>query len=103
MAEIELNLDAMMLSELLALAAGVASALEDNANFPNPEPNPEELKALTNNVTAAEETCRKQRALAVQAKVELDKAADALREALALEAAYVQKQSGGEIAKILSA
>src|SRR6266568_3645770 len=101
MAEIELNLDGLMLPELLALAAGVSSALEDNAHFPNPEPNPEELDALTNNVTAAEEACRKQRALAVQAKVELDKAADALRAALTLEAAYVQRQSGGDIAKIL--
>lgn len=103
MAEIELNVDAMLVPELLALAAGVASALEDNAHFPNPEPNSEELMALTRNVTAAEEAWRAQRALAVQAKVELDKAADALRAGLTLEATYVQKQSGGEIAKILSA
>jgi hypothetical protein len=103
MADVELNLLELTVPELLATAAGIASALENNANFPNPAPAPEVLEALTNEVAAADEAFRKQRTLANEAKAVLEKATEALREALGQEADYVQKQSGGDIAKILSA
>lgn len=103
MAEVELNLQELNVTELLAIASGVASALESNVNFPSPEPAPQELDALAARLLEAEEAHRKQRALASEAKIALDRATEDLRKALGAEMAYVQKQSGGDIAKILSA
>lgn len=103
MAEVELNLQELNVTELLAIASGVASALENNANFPAPEPAPQKLDELTAQVVAADEAYRQQRTLAGQAKIALDRATEDLRRALGAEVAYVQRQSGGDIAKILSA
>jgi hypothetical protein len=103
MAEVDINLHELNVTELLAIAAGVASALEDNVNFPAPTPTPQELDALTARVSAADEAYRTQRARVSEAKVALDRATEELRHALGEEVAYVQTQSGGDIAKILSA
>jgi hypothetical protein len=103
MAEVELNLREMDAAHLLAITAGVAAALENNVHFPAPQPTPRQLKDLAELVTAADEIYRKQRAIAKEAKLKLDLAADDLRAALAAEVAHVQRESGGDIAKILSA
>jgi hypothetical protein len=103
MAEVDLNVTELTVPELLATAAGVASALERNANFPNPNPTPDELTQLAETLTQAETKLREERARASAAQVTRDHAAEDLREALVKEAAYVQEVSGGSISKILSA
>jgi hypothetical protein len=103
MAEVELNLNELTVPELLATAAGVASALEDNVHFPAPQPPPAELDQMANELSTAEDAYREQRLRSATAKAKRDQAAEALRQALGKEVAYVQKQSGGEVAKILSA
>ncbi|MGB8170475.1 MAG: fibronectin type III domain-containing protein [Chthoniobacteraceae bacterium] len=103
MAEVELNLQELNVTELLAIATGVASSLQDNVHFTAPTPSPQELQALTAKLLAADEAYRQQRALASDAKIALDRATEELRRALGAEMAYVQKESGGDIAKILSA
>jgi len=103
MAEVELNIQELTIPELLATAAGIASALEGNPNFPTPNPPPAELDRIAAELTAAEREYRDQRARANTAKVARDQAADTLRKALADEADYVQETSGGDVAKILSA
>lgn len=103
MAEIELHLHEMTVGELLVFAAGVASALTGNESFPEPNPSPGQLTALCDELVAADEEHRQQQAVLTQARIVLDRKTAALREALAVEAAYVQEQSGGSISKMLSA
>lgn len=103
MADVDLNVTELSVPELLATAAGVASALEKNENFPHPDPDPEELERLADAVSKAEGKYREERARANAAQVERDHLAEELRAALVREAAYVQEVSGGSIAKILSA
>ncbi len=103
MAEAELDIAKLTVPELLAIAAGVASALKDNVHFPAPQPTPEELEQLTEELAKAEEACREQRRLAIKAQAERDSIAEMLRAAMQQEVAYVQEASGGDVAKILSA
>lgn len=103
MAEAELNVDELAVPALLATAAGIASALEGNANFPSPDPPPEELDRLAADLAEADRIYSEHRQRAVQAKATRDEIAERLRRALTEEVAYVQEASGGEIAKILSA
>ena len=103
MAEVELNFQELTVPELLATASGVAGALEGNEHFPSPQPPPAELDRLAGELTKAEEEYRQQKTLASAAKVRRDQIAEDLRDALTQEAQYVQEQSGGNIAKILSA
>ncbi len=103
MAEAELDLQKLSVHELLATSAGIASALEGNENFPQPEPSPEILRELSAQLAAAEEAYREQRLLANKAQAMRDTLAETLREALLRERDYVQEASGGDIAKILSA
>src|SRR5260221_5362600 len=103
MADVELNLQELTLPELLATAAGVASALENTPNFPSPTPPPAELDRLANDLSQADEKYREERANAAAARAIRDDIAEELRAALASEVEYVQKASGGSIARILSA
>lgn len=103
MAEAELEIAKLTVPELLAVAAGVASALKDNIHFPAPQPAPEELEALVTELAKAEETCREQRLRISEAQAARDSIAENLRAAMEREVAYVQEASGGDLAKILSA
>jgi hypothetical protein len=103
MAEAELPLNEFSVAELLATAAGVASALEDNVNFPAPAPSPQELEALTSELATADALYREERNRANDARAKRDQIAEKLRRALTKEVAYVQEASGGDVAKILSA
>jgi hypothetical protein len=95
MAEAELDISTLTVPELLATTAGMASALEGNANFPTPKPTPEELRQLAAKLTTAEELYREQRKLAHREQAVRDSIAETLRQALAQEVTYVQVASGG--------
>jgi len=103
MVEVEIDIEKLTVQELLATTAGVASALENNPNFPSPTPTPAQLDQLANDLSQAEERYREERATAAAARSARDDIAVELRAALAKEVEYVQKASGGSIAKILSA
>lgn len=103
MAEVELNIEELTVPELLALAAGISTALENNAHFPAPQPTPQELDRLAAELRTADATFRERRRLAGEAQAVRVELADRLRQALSQEADYVQEASGGHIAKILSA
>jgi hypothetical protein len=103
MAEVELNLHELSVPEMLAIANGIAAALQDNANFPAPNPSPQELHQVTGDLAIAEDDYREKRAVAAEAKFHRDTLADQLKAILEREAEYVQTTSGGSIAKILSA
>lgn len=103
MAEAELPLNEFSVPELLATAAGVATALENNPHFPDPTPSPRELDALASELSAADAIYREERHRANDARAKRDQVAERLRRALTREVAYVQEASGGDVAKILSA
>lgn len=103
MAEAELDIPNLTAAELITAAAGVASALEGNAHFPEPNPSPEELQRIAAELTKAEAVYREQRNGMIKAQAVRDSIAEELREALAREVEYVQAASGGELAMILSA
>jgi hypothetical protein len=103
MAEAELDVHRLTVPELLAIAAGVTSALEGNSNFPSPEPSPQELSRLTSELSEAEKAYREERQQMIKVQAARDAVAETLRKALDREVAYVQEASGGDIAKILSA
>lgn len=103
MAEAELNVDDLSTGELLATAAGIAGALENNAHFPAPNPPPAELDRLADELSKAEQSYNEHRQRTHAAKAERDEAAARLRHALAEEVAYVQEASAGDVGKILSA
>jgi len=103
MAEAELDIQKLSVPELLATAAGMASALEGNENFPAPTPSPDVLKEIAAQLAEAEEAYREQRKVVNKAQAIRDTLAETLREALTLEKEYVQEASGGDVAKILSA
>jgi hypothetical protein len=98
-----LNITELTVPELLATAAGIASALEGNPSFPTPNPDPAELERLVLELREAEEIHRRERQRANKAQAARDLIAEKLRLALAKEVAYVQEASGGDVAKILSA
>ncbi len=103
MAEAELDIQKLSVPELLATAAGVASALEGNEHFSAPTPPPDVLREIAGQLSEAEEAYRAQRKLANRAQAVRDTLAETLREALTQEKEYVQEASGGDVAKILSA
>ena len=103
MAEAELEIAKLTVSELLAVAAGVATALKNNIHFPAPQPPPEELERLISELEKAEEAYRQQRRLMTEVQAARDAMAETLREAMQREVAYVQAASEGDLAKILSA
>lgn len=103
MAEAELDTQNLLVPELLAIAAGVATAVQNNPNFPAPNPTPEELTRLAADLTAADGAYREERQRAVKAQAVRDAIAENLRKALADEVRYVQEASGGDLTKILSA
>jgi len=103
MAEAELDVSKLSVPELLATAAGIASALEGNANFPEPKPTPGILKEIASELERAEVIYREERKRVIKAQAVRDSLAETLRAALAQEVEYVQEASGGEVAKILSA
>ncbi len=103
MAEAELDIPALAIPELLAAAAGVASALEGNPNFPTPTPLPQELRRIAAELAEAETAYREERMRVNKVQAVRDSIAETLREALAMEVEYVQETSGGDMAKILSA
>lgn len=103
MAEAELDVHKLTVPELLAIAAGISSALDGNASFPAPDPTPQELSRLTEDLSEAEKTYRAERQRLVKVQAVRDATAEVLRKALAREVMYVQEASGGDLAKILSA
>jgi hypothetical protein len=103
MAEAQLNIKELTVPELLATAAGIASALDGNPHFPAPSPSPAELDRLVTELNEADEHHRRERQQANKAQATRDSIAEKLRSALAEEVAYVQEASGGDVAKILSA
>ena len=103
MAEAELDIPKLTVPELLAIAAGMASALEGNPHFPTPNPSPDELTKIVAELGEAEEAYRQERQRANKAQAVRDSIAQTLRDALAREVEYVQEASDGDMAKILSA
>ena len=103
MAEAELDVPKLTVPELLAAAAGMASALDGNPNFPAPTPSVEVLKQLVAELSEAEKDYREERLRANKIQAVRDSVAESLRDALAREVEYVQEASDGDVAKILSA
>lgn len=103
MAEAELDVEKLMVPELIAAAAGIATALRGNEKFPSPEPTPDALSELAAQLTRAEKEYRDRRRLTSEAQAQRDSLAEILREALLCEVDYVQKASEGDMAAILSA
>jgi hypothetical protein len=103
MAEAELDTRKLLVPELLAIAAGVASAMEGNPHFPAPNPTPQELTQLAAELTEADRIYREERLRATKAQAVRDSIAEKLRKALAEEVQYVQEASEGDLTKILSA
>src|SRR5678815_4258865 len=103
MAEVALHLDALSAPELIAAGARLLAGLEGNPHFPKPQPPLDELWQKLMALEEANLRYRKERLRLNDLKTARDAAMRAVRVAMDSEADYVQKASGGEAKKILSA
>jgi len=102
-ADVELNLKDLTVSELIAIGDRLAAGLEGNTHFPEPRPTLGELRRLVAELEAADAACRQQRVRLNSLKTARDSRINSLNAALQTEAAYVQKASDGDPKKIMSA
>jgi len=102
-ADVELHLKDLTVSELIATGDRVTAGLEGNEYFPTPRPALSDLRRLVAELEAADEACRQQRLRLNTLKTARDLGVNALQAALQAEAIYVQETSDGDPKKIMSA
>jgi hypothetical protein len=100
---VELELDDLSAPELIATGNRLVDGLAGNPNFPDPKPTLSELKQKLEDLEEAQETYRKLRLQLNEMKVDLYARMRAVKNALNVEAAYVQEASHGDAKSIISA
>jgi len=103
MAEIELELRDLSVPELIALGSRLANGLANNENFPNPEPPIDQLNGILQEMKEKQEEYRQRRLQLSEFKMGRDAMVKRLKTALSTGVNYVQKASGGDSKKIISA
>ena len=103
MAQVELELDDLSAPELIATGNRLISGLAGNPHFPDPKLPLDELKRKLGKLQEAQEAYRKQRLQINEMKVDLYALMREVKDALNVEAAYVQEASDGDAKSIISA
>ena len=103
MAKVRIGSARLNLAQLQAVVANVITKMTGNASFTTPNPSLANLHTLLTDSQTKAASYVAAKTAADQALVERDLAKKALADALDLEGAYVQNQSGGDEVQILSA
>ena len=102
MSQVRLELDQLTDDEVEALIQTHIAEMNNNANFPTPDPSVADFAADTNPFLAAKLAAEQARQAALEATQVRETARTQAEAALTARGSYVQTKSGGDAAKILS-